>query len=170
MASLWALIIITLIFQELATTAAVFAVAATAHLSLLPIHIIYIAATVLDMYIGYELGLMAKARFQGTKFVRFADRISERVRKMLGKYGDKASITVLAIFDYPYLNTFIASWLGLSRKLAFTLTFVGNFVWYIGLWAAILGLKSIETNTTIIFLIIAVVGVLSHIIFNRRTR
>jgi hypothetical protein len=86
-------------------------------------------------------------------------------RAELGPYGEKLSLALLGVVNFPFINTFIGAWIGLPLNMAFLLTLAGNFVWYLFLWGTVLGLSSFISNPEIIILILVVAGILSHFLF-----
>jgi membrane protein YqaA with SNARE-associated domain len=162
---MWILVTAVLIPQEFASTAVVFVLALQNHFPIWLINIIWISATGLDMYVGYTIGKFSHERLQGTRFFGWAEKWISKLKSRLGKHGEKFGIAILGIFDFPYLNTFIAAWIGLPMRDALVLTFIGNFFWYAFLWATVLGLSSFISNPDIIILILIVVGVFSHLLF-----
>jgi membrane protein YqaA with SNARE-associated domain len=163
--SLWLLVAGVLIPQEFATTAAVLALATENNLPMWPIHIIWIIASFLDMYAGFALGAVLKKKLSGTGPGRRVDRWVDKFKRAVGEHGDKVSLALLGFIDFPYLNTFLAAWLGIPMRLAFILTLIGNFAWYMAVWAAVLGTAAFIKNPDIILVIVIGIGTLSHFFF-----
>jgi len=159
---LWALITATFFIQEFATTALVLVLAEHSNVPLWPIHIIWAATTITGMYVGYLLGALLKKRLSKNKFVERMDAWADEITKNLGGYGANVALMLLGIINFPYLNAFIAAWLGVPMNMAFLFTFIGNFVWYLLLWGTVLGLTSFIHNPDIILLIIVAAGIFAH--------
>ncbi len=168
----WILIAGVLIPQEFASSAIVFIIALQKNFPIWEINLIWICTTSLDMYVGYMLGKFTKEKLQGTRFFNWVERWIKKGRGELGPYGEKLSLALLGVIDFPYINTFIGAWIELPLKMAFMLTLAGNFVWYLFLWGTVLGLSSFISNPDIIILILIVGGVLSHFLlkFSKQTR
>jgi hypothetical protein len=145
--------------------AVVFALAIQYGFPLWPIHLIWIAATVIDTYIGFAVGAFLKKKFRGTEFLGWLEKYRKMWLRWTGKYGSALSLGLLGIIDFPYINGFLAAWLDLPMNLSVLLTLAGNFVWYILIWGTVLGISSIFSNPTVIILIIIFIGVLSSFFF-----
>lgn len=165
MASLWALVTAVFFIQEFASTALVLVVVQHSGAQLWPIHIIWAGTTLLDMYIGYMLGTLLKNRFSKNRFMRRVEAWIGEATGALGKHGSNITIMLLGIINFPYLNTFIASWIDMPMRTAMVFTVIGNFVWYLLLWGTVLGLTSFIHDPSIILLILIMIGVLSHFAF-----
>lgn len=154
-----------LILQEFASSAIVFIIALQNNFPIWEINLVWICTTSLDMYVGYMLGKFIQEKLSGTRFFNWAERWIQRGRAELGPYGEKLSLALLGVIDFPYINAFIGAWIGLPFKTTFMLTLAGNFVWYLFLWGTVLGLSAFVSNPDIIILILIVAGILSHFLF-----
>ena len=162
---LWILIAGVLIPQEFASSAIVFIVALQKNFPIWEINLIWLCTTSLDMYVGYMLGKFTKEKLHGTRFFNWVERWIKKGRAELGPHGEKLSLSLLGIIDFPFVNAFIGAWIGLQFKMTFVLTLAGNFIWYLFLWGTVLGLSAFVSNPDIIILILIVGGVLSHFLF-----
>ena len=163
--SLSLLLLAVFIPQEFISAGAVLLLARQAQYPFWIIHLIWLSTTIFDMYIGYALGGLIRKRFRGTKFIARTDRWAERVGGALGKYGQRLSLTVLGFVNFPYLNTFFASWLKLPMRTAFIFTFIGNLAWYLALLATIFGAAALIPDQRVIFLALIIAGIASNILF-----
>jgi membrane protein YqaA with SNARE-associated domain len=161
----WILVAAVLIPQEFASSAIVFVIALQNNFPIWAINLIWICTTVLDMYVGFMLGKFTQEKLQGTRFFRWAEHWIKRGRTELGLEGEKLSLALLGIVDFPYVNTFIGAWIGLPLGMASLLTFAGNFVWFLFLWGTVLGMSALISNPDLIILILLVAGILSHLLF-----
>lgn len=159
---IWVLVATVLVPQEFASTAIVFVIALQNNVPIWAINLIWLCVTTLDMYVGYMLGKFTREKLQGTRFFNWVEQWIERGRHALGLHGEKFSLALLGVFDFPYVNTFIGAWIGLPLNIALPLTLAGNFVWYLFLWGTVLGLSSFVSSPDIIILILVVVAILSH--------
>lgn len=159
---IWLLVTTVLIPQEFASSAIVFIVALQNNFPIWEIHVIWLCVTFLDMYVGYMLGKFTKEKFHDTRFFHWVERLIARARAELGPHGEKMSLALLGIINFPYANTFIGAWIDMPLNLSLLLTLAGNFVWYLFLWGTVLGLSAFVSNPDIIILILVVAGVLSH--------
>jgi hypothetical protein len=159
---MWLLVASVLIPQEFASSAIVFIIALQNNFPIWEIHLIWLGITSLDMYVGYMLGKFTQEKLQGTRFFNWVERWIARGRAELGPHGEKLSLALFGVIDFPFVNTFIGAWIGLPFNMAFLLTLAGNFVWYLFLWGTVLGLSSFISNPDIIILTLVVAGILSH--------
>jgi membrane protein DedA with SNARE-associated domain len=157
--TVWLLLIVALIIQETATAAAAFSLATQHHIPIWLIHILWAAGTLFDMYIGYIVGQFVRERYHTSRVVARVNRFVEKIRQPLGQYGDRMVLTALATINFPYLNTFIAPWLGTTMKTSFIFTFIGNAIWYALLWLTILGTNTFLKGPASIFVVVGVVVV-----------
>lgn len=162
---MWLLVASVLIPQEFASSAIVFIIALQNNFPIWEVHVIWLCTTALDMYVGYMLGKFTHEKLHGTRFFNWVERWIKKGRRELGPPGEKLSLGLLGIINFPYANTFIGAWIGLPLNLAMLLTLAGNLVWYLILWGTVLGLSALVTNPDIIILILVLVGVLSHYLF-----
>ncbi len=162
---MWLLVAGVLIPQEFASSAIVFIIALQNNFPIWAINVIWICVTSLDMYVGYMLGKFTKEKFNDTRFFHWVEGWIKKGEARLGTHGEKLSLALLAVINFPFVNTFIAAWIGLPFNMAFLLTLAGNFVWLLFLWGTVLGLSAFVSNPDIIILILIVAGVLSHFLF-----
>ncbi len=154
-----------LIVQEFATSAYVFIIALQQNYPMWGIHLIWIATTLFDTYAGYVIGKFTRARLRGSKLERWIEKGAAKMRAALGAHGEKFSLALLGVIDFPYVNGFLGAWIGLPPRTTVLLTLAGNFVWYLVLWGTVLGLTAFVSNPDIIILILVGVGILSHFLF-----
>ena len=161
---IWILVAGVLIPQEFASSAIVFIIALQSNFPIWAINLIWICTTSLDMYVGFMLGKITQEKFHGSRFFHWVERWINKGKRELGPYGENFSLALLGVVNFPFINTFIGAWIGLPFSMAFLLTLVGNFVWFLFLWGTVLGLSTFVSNPDIIILILLVVGVLSHLL------
>jgi hypothetical protein len=162
---IWLLVASVLIPQEFASTAIVFIIALQHNFPIWAINVIWLCVTSLDMYVGYMLGKFTQEKLQGTRFFNWTERWIKKGRDELGTHGEKLSLALLGVINFPYINTFIGAWIGLPFNMSLLLTLAGNFVWLLFLWGTVLGLSAFVSNPDIIILILVVAGILSHFLF-----
>jgi membrane protein YqaA with SNARE-associated domain len=161
----WILIAAVFIPQEFASSAITLVIALQSNFPVWGIHLIWVCATFLDMYVGFMLGKFTQDRLQGTRIFRWTEKLAARTKRALGVRGEKFSFALLGVINFPCLNTFIAPWIGLPMNTALVLTFAGNFVWYVFLWATVLGLSAFISDPNMIILILVGIGILSYFFF-----
>jgi membrane protein YqaA with SNARE-associated domain len=162
---MWLLVAGVLIPQEFASSAIVFVIALQNNFPIWAINLIWICTTSLDMYVGYMLGKFTKEKFDDTRFFHWVEKYINKGKRTLGTHGEKLSLALLGIIDFPYINAFIGAWIGLPFNMTFLLTLAGNFIWLLFLWGTVLGLSAFVSNPDIIILILLVAGILSHFLF-----
>ena len=81
------LAILVLTVQEVVSTNALLLEALHGHYALWIIHGIFVAATVFDIWIGYRIGMYTKKRLTRGKVYDFAEKMSARFNRSLGKNG-----------------------------------------------------------------------------------
>jgi hypothetical protein len=161
---LWILVIGVLIPQEFASSAIVFVIALQNNFPIWVINVIWLCATCLDIYVGFMVGSFIKNKLRGTRFFNWVERLGEKMKTKLGLHGEKFSLAILGVIDFPYLNAFLGAWIGLPFRTTFLATLAGNFLWYLFLWGTVLGLSSFISNPDIIILILLVIGGLSYFV------
>jgi len=162
---MWLLVAAVLIPQEFASSAIVFVIALQNNFPLWAINLIWLCTTMLDMYVGYMLGKFTKEKFDDTRFFHWVDRWINKGKAALGMHGEKLSLALLGVIDFPYVNAFIGAWIGLPMNMTLLLTLAGNFAWYLFLLGTVLGLSAFIANPDIIILILLIAGILSHFLF-----
>jgi hypothetical protein len=162
---MWILVAGVLIPQEFASSAIVFIIALQNNFPIWAINLIWICVTSLDTYVGYMLGKFTQEKFHGTRFFHWVERWINKGKGELGPHGEKLSLALLGVINFPFINTFIGAWIGLPFGMAFLLTLAGNFIWLLFLWGTVLGLSAFISNPDIIILILLVAGILSHFLF-----
>lgn len=162
---IWLLVTSVLIPQEFASSAIVFIIALQHNFPIWAINLIWLCVTSLDMYVGYMLGKFTQEKSRDTRFFNWVERWIKKGRVELGTHGEKLSLALLGVINFPYINTFIGAWIGLPLNMALLLTLAGNFVWLLFLWGTVLGLSAFVSNPDIIILILIVAGLLSHFLF-----
>ena len=154
-----------LIVQEFATSAYVFIIALQQNYPMWGIHLIWLGTTILDTYVGYVIGRFTRDRLRGTKLERWIENGAAKMRATLGAHGEKFSLALLGVIDFPYVNGFLGAWIGLPLRTTALLTLAGNFVWYLVLWGTVLGLSAFVSDPDILILMLIGVGILSHFLF-----
>ncbi len=141
--NIWWLVILALIFQEPATTDATFFQARQQNLNLWIIHLIWFLATCFDIWFGFVLGKWLQRKFQDSRIVTFSNGLAGKVDGFIGRRGEKFALILLGTINFPYINSFLASWLKLPFKSIFVLIFIGDAIWYAIEWMINLGVRSL---------------------------
>lgn len=165
MTSLWTFIILALFVQEPATTDAALFQARQHHLSLWLIHGIWVLATVIDIHLGYKFGQWIQQKFAGKKFTALSNRWADKVQNLIGRKGEQFALILLGIINFPYVNSFLGSWLKLNYKRIFVLLFIGDAIWYATEWGINLGLRRLIPNPHLALYIIVATGLLLGLLY-----
>lgn len=160
---LWPLVVGALVIQETATLTAVIAIALQNGFPAWIIHILWAGITLCDMYIGFAGGSFLKRRYRDTRIMRRIDAYAEKLQEPLGKYGKRLFIIALGIILFPYVVTFIAAWLGISRKQSILYAFIANAIWYALIWIALLGAGAFFKDPTALIFAAIVAIVLAEL-------
>ncbi len=162
MTPIWIFLIVALVLQETASAAAALALAQQQHLPAIPIHLIWTLGTIFDMYLGFTVGDWLHKKLRNTRFGRHIGTWAAKFEKLFGRYGQTFALAMLAVVNFPYLNTFLASWAHIPKKIGYTATFIGDATWYFLLWGAVLSFGKTSAVATAVILAI-VIGVVSHV-------
>ena len=131
------------------------------------IHLMFVCATVFDIWIGYRIGKWAKRRYATGKVVEFANRWTERFHAYVGKRGRILALFLLGNFSFPYLNSFIAAWLMIPFWEMMIIFFIGNVTFYFLGYFIIGGISSLIPNPAIALPVIIGLTLLSILLFKR---
>lgn len=143
---LWFLIVLVLFLQETFSTNSVLLTAHHLHYSMWLIHALFIVATSCNIWVGYALGTWFKRTFDQGKTVRFAKKFSTRLENILGKSGQRFFLTLLGFINFTYVNAFVFAWSNVSFVNIFIFTLLGDTLWYLLAWSAVLGAESLFSN------------------------
>lgn len=153
---LWFYIILSLIVQETASTSFFLSQARTHSLNVWLLHLIWLLATSLDVYLGYKIGSWVSQKLGNNKVVIWINTRSDRVKNAIGKRGEAISMFLLGAISFSYVNAFLGSWLKIDFKKILIFTVLGNLIWYITLWGVGIGIhKAVSDQRLAIYLIVA---------------
>jgi membrane protein YqaA with SNARE-associated domain len=162
MVTLWLSLIFALIVQEFASAGAALIAAQQNHLNFWLVNVVWLCGTIFDILFGYLLAKRLKTVVH-PRWVQHSERRVKRLQARIGKYGENIALLLLAIIDYPWLNSFIGSWLDIPFKNILICTLIGNLVWYAIEWAGVLGIVTFAPHFNY-WLLVAAGGVLVVII------
>lgn len=148
--------------QEPISTAAVLLQAYQLHYNTWIIHLIFALATIIDIAVGYYLGLLIKKKFGDRKLVKSLDEKLEKFSAFIGKNGKIFALVVYSPIIFP-ISGFFIPWLDISFGEALVFTFIGEIIfWYLPEWLIVLGIKIFVGNPfTALYSIIIVSTLLS---------
>ena len=159
----WLFIIITLIIQEPASTDAAIFQARHLGLNLWIVHLIWLAATMLDIWLGYKIGKWVQKKFHGTKFELFAEKWAGKFERFIGERGEKSTLVLLGVVNFPYINTFLASWFRIPFKNVFILVLIGDAIYYSIEWGINIGVRHFIVDPHIALYAVIALGLLFSI-------
>ena len=154
--SLWLLLFIAFLPQEPVTSNALLLKVYQLHYNMWLIHLLFVVATVLDILVGYYLGLYLYKHFQKNKIAIYAKTKAEQFKKFASAQSLNFALFMYGPIIFP-ISAFIAPWLGISFWNAFIYLFVGDLIiWYGGEWLLVLGINFISDPEMALFGILAV--------------
>jgi membrane protein YqaA with SNARE-associated domain len=164
-------IILALFIQEPASTDAAIFQVRHLHLNLLLINVIWLVATLIDIWGGYYLGKWVQNKFQGTRFANWAHKWAGRIENFIGKKGETFALILLGIINFPYANTFLASWLSIPFRTVFMLILAGDVIYWAIEWAINISVRSffVDPHTALYVIIGAalIFSIVSKAILNK---
>jgi len=160
----WTFIIFALFIQEPASTDAAIFLIREQHINLWLINLIWATATVIDITVGYLIGKWIQRRFQNAKLVKWSERWATRIENFIGRKGERFSLILLGIINFPYLNAFLASWLKLSFKNVFILIFIGDTLYWIIEWVINVSVRSYFSDSHTVLYVVVGLGLLFSIV------
>lgn len=153
----WLFVAFALISQELVAINAVIFKTYNGHYNVILIHLLFIVATLLDIWTGFYVGKFVQKKYPNGKLTRFTKKWIDKFQNYIGKKGKRLAILILGAFGFPYVNAFIVSWLNVSFREATVILTIGNMISYTLLWLIVLGITSLIPNPLIAFA--AIIGV-----------
>ncbi len=171
MRNIWWLIIAAVIIQEpVSSDAAIFQIRHL-HLNLIEVNLVWLIATIADLTIGYWIGKFVQKKIAGTKFEKRILRIVTAIENFMGKKGEKFTLVLLGIINFPYANSFIASWFDIPLRQMFALLFIGDVLYWGIEWGINIGVRSFPINPHTALLVVLLVAflfaVLSKFLLNK---
>lgn len=160
MRRIWILITIALIIQEPASTDAAIFQARSLGLNLFIFNLIWVLGAVFDIWLGYRIGKWVQKRFSQTKFVAKSFVWATRLENFIGRRGEVFALVLLGIINFPYINSFIGSWLKIPFKKLFLYIFIGDVIYWGIEWAINIGVRSFVSNTQTALYIVVGLGLL----------
>lgn len=128
------LIILALFVQEPASTDAAIFQIRELHLNLWFVHSLWLAATVIDIAVGYKLGKYFQTRYLGSAVIQKIKRWTYALEEFVGRKGEVFAIILIGIINFPWLNAFFVSWLRVPFKRLFWLLLFGDLIYWIIAW------------------------------------
>jgi len=170
----WLLITLAVIIQEPASTDAAIFQARHLGLNLWIVNLIWLAATLVDIYLGYRIGKWIQKKYAGKKFVVVAEKLASKIENFIGRSGENFALILIGVINFPYLNAFLASWLPIRFRNAFVLILIGDAIYWAIEWGINIGVRThVSDPHTALYIVIflgLLFSVLSKTILNRIMR
>ena len=143
---LWIFIIFVFIVQEFVSTNTVLFEVRQYHYNIWLVHLIFILATLFDIWLGYFLGKWLQKTLKQNRLMVWTSKWANKINNFMGKKGNRFSLILLGASNYPYLDSFLVSWLEVPLKDVFLYLLIGELIWYAIEWLFVLGIKTIVPN------------------------
>lgn len=153
----WAFLIAALFFQESTSTNTALLLAWRAHFNMWIVNAIWLGATSFAVWGGFAIGSWTKRSLADTRFGALARRGATELARLIGERGERVAFIFLGIINFPWLNAFLAAWLGVRLADVFLSILIGSAFWYALVWTVNLGIRSFVPNFW--FAIYTVIGV-----------
>ena len=145
--TIWIYIVAAMLVQELAVVAAALGFAYQLHVNIFLVHGVWLAATVFDAVVGFELGKWIRRKYSASTISRHAESLASALEHRISTNGRRLTLVVFGFLNFPYVNGFIGSWLNLSFADALLFTLVGDALWYLSIWGAVAGVNIIPADS-----------------------
>lgn len=137
----WFFIVLALFIQEPASTDAAIFQIRQLHLNLWLVNLIWLTASIIDIGVAYWLGKKLQTQFQDAKLVSWASVWANRIENFIGQRGERFALILLGVINFPYLNSFLASWLKIPFRNVFTLILIGDAIYWGIEWGINIGVR-----------------------------
>ncbi len=139
----WLGTIIIFLVQETASLTARLVVLRGQGVNAWVLHVLFIAATTADIFIGFAVGKFFHRKFSGVS--RLEKWIKSKAR-FLKQPGWEYLLTLAGIINFPYLNALLGAWLDLPFWRVFAATLIGDMIAYALYWGFALGIVNLSLN------------------------
>ena len=150
----WPLVLLILFIQETVTLNGLLVETHLGQYSIWLITLFFIIFTIAGIVIGHFIGKYVKQKWNKGHVRTFAKKWTSRLHSYIGKHASKIYLLLLGYFSFPYLNSFITSWLDIPFWESFWYLFFGNMLFYITSWLLVLGITSIVPDPVTAFIIV----------------
>jgi len=157
--SLWLLLTGALLIQEGLSVTLLLLRAYQEHYFLWAIHFIWLAVTVIQIYIGFYLGKWIQKRFANSKFERWMKKSTHRLDKYIGTSGEAIALMLVAGVVSPAIAALGAAWLDISFTSVLTFALIGDLFWYVSEWATVFGVSHLFGNSVVEIVVVVVGGI-----------
>ena len=167
---LWLLLIAAFVAQEVVFMNATLLQAYRAGYGTLLMALIFFAASLFDVLVGYTLGKWTQRRFEDAPATKKIARKAHAAERMLGEKGSRLGLTVLGFTSFNYVNAFLTSWTSIPLGTAARYLVLGDLLWYASALALVTGVEKTVNPFAAIYVLIGIslVFLLANILFQRR--
>ncbi len=159
--SFWLIIAGALFVQEGLSVIVVLAEAYKMGYSLLAIHAIWLADTLVQIYLGYIFGKWIQKRFANSKFEVRLKKYAESLDTSIGKRGEAVALLLMSGVISPGITALLGSWLNVSFRNIMIFAVLGDLIWYVSEWVTIIGAEHIASllRTGTLLILIALIAI-----------
>lgn len=158
----WLFVIATLFIQEPATTDAALFQVRHLHLNIWLVNVFWFVATVIDIMVGYYAGKLIQYAARNTSFERWSWKWAEKAENFIGVQGEKTALILFGIINFPYVSSFVGSWLRIRFRTLFICLLLGDAIYWAIEWGINLGVRGLFDNPhTALFVVVGVAFVFS---------
>lgn len=166
----FSLLVISFLIQEPVTTGATILYAYQSGFNVWIIHLLFVLCTIIDIFIGYYVGVRVHKKYLDNRIVKYAKRKAEALEHYTGKHGYKLALIVFGQMIFP-ISAFITPWIGVTFKESFIYLLIGEVVLWYGLeWLLILGIKTFVPDPQIALYGLIVIALLIIAVVRRWER
>ena len=158
MTATWLFILLALFVQEPTSLDAAIFLVRENHINLWFINFLWLVATTIDIVLGYALGKWMQKAFQETRFGKWAEKWAVRIENFIGTNGERFTIILLGIINFPWLNAFLVSWLRLTFRNIFILIFIGDAIYWGIAWAINIGVRNYVADPRVALYVVIGIG------------
>jgi membrane protein YqaA with SNARE-associated domain len=163
----WLSLTIVLLFQEPLSATFVVLEVVRAGYPINFIHLLWLALTVSQIYLGYVLGRWGQTRFATTKLANWIKQWIEKVDDIIGRKGEKVALIFFTLLTLPFFSGFIASWLPIPVWSILLFSTLGSFIWYLQVWIGVYGAGQFSSGLVTTVISVVIIGTLVSIPFAR---
>lgn len=158
MLATWLFIILTLFVQEPTSLDAGIFLVRQHGLNFWLINALWLLATTIDIIVGYALGKWAQRKFGNIRFGKWAHTWAGRIENFIGTNGERFTIILLGIINFPWLNAFLVSWLRLTFRNIFVLIFIGDAIYWGIAWAINISVRNYVADPHVALYVVVGIG------------
>ena len=86
------------------------------------------------------------------------------MENFIGKKGERFTLILLGVINFPYINSFLASWLKIPFKTTFVLIAIGDAIYWAIAWGINIGVRSFIIDSHVALYVVVGIGLLFSIL------